>query len=377
MKFKHLALSFFFLLYSELSAQNPLLFIPSFSTEVTPVEEKIFLPAYNTDIIKNWPSDLLEYNSVISENEGSMISLKVKSKTVNTTISNALSKKYITIFAITETVYGRSRGLIVEPAENNKLLSMNCTGLVIGSQNQVQNEVSIPILNKILERRYELNAMYLPTYLQNQQKIWESLFGNKLIDSNYISELQKGIYQNILIGSKRLPPYYSLEYNNGIIGIKTEREKFNAKNPSANQYNEDGQLYLQLQEIINMLKPLISDLPTNDTKINLSFSSEKQLLESITIDGKFKGIIPVKIIFTTTQPVKMVALFSEKQLLLSPESTYDVDIFIVYEDSENNEVCPLKFPSKINYSPLIDEQINLTGCDTKIRFNSAKIAIEL
>ncbi|MEI9808319.1 MAG: hypothetical protein WDO16_10875 [Bacteroidota bacterium] len=157
---------------------NPPLLVPYFPTTVPVVEEKIFLPAYNMDMLRPWPDDLHTYNSIVHGSNGTVISIRKKNQVQKIKLEQAIRNKDVNVFSITATVYGRNPGLVIEPLDGVTLVSLQTRGFVITDSSALAT-VSHPVDTtqyKVSAGGYDLNTMHVYTYKLNQQDVWKKVY---------------------------------------------------------------------------------------------------------------------------------------------------------------------------------------------------------
>ena len=334
------------------------LFVPSFPTVIDVFEDDIFLPAYNIDLIRAWPADLHPLEHIIAGNASTKLILKHKGTLLTLTVQQALLKKYITLYSITKAVNGRNEGLIMEPLPDVKLVSLSTKGLVASDTTDDGHSLPMDSLNKNTNHDYSLNLMYATTWSDNQQKVWHVMTEPLITRLAALDSLQRAIFDNIVTGSHNLPPYYVCSYEKGIIHIHAKKEGFNLNKSEPNFYNDGGMPFLMLGDLAGQLKVLISEDPQPGAQGKIFFNASGTGLDSIIVSGKYRGIVPLKIHFTTDQKVELIAKFDDSQIVLGPDKPYPVKLFLAYDLSDKSEECRIMpprimdFPSGKNESAL-------------------------
>jgi len=342
------------------------LFVPSFSTVIQPFEDDIFLPAYNIDLVRAWPADLHPMEYIIAGNDACKLTLKVKGKFVILSVQQALNKKYITLFSITKAVNGRNEGLIMEARPNVKLVSLVNKGLIACDTSEIRNNLSLTVLNRDISHDYSLNCMFANTWSDNQQKIWKVMCEPVISLPETLDSLQREIYTNIIAGSHNLPPYYKTGYQKGTIIIHAAKDGFNTEKPEPNYYNDGGMPFLMLGSITSQLKVLISEDPEPASQGNIYFGDSGSGLDSIVVRGKYRGIIPLKIRFTTDQKVELMASFDENQNVLGTNEPYPVKLFLAYDTAVSSKECRISLPKTMDF-PVGKNTSTLKACGIVIQ----------
>lgn len=357
---------------------NPPLLVPFFPTTVPVVEGKIFLPAYNMDMLRLWPEDLHTYNAIVHGSNGTLISLKKKNQLQKIKLEQAIRNKEVNVFSITATVYGRNPGLVIEPMEGVTLVSLQTKGFVISdSLTQATVTGSMDTTQyKVSAGGYDLNTMHVHTYKLNQQDVWKKAHKPVVDNPQELKKLTEYFVQRILTGTATHPPYYKESIENGTIYIRTTKIPYDSARTSATYYNDNGQHYFMVKEIADGFKQLIAYPAKDSVGIILHFSTATNQLDSIVIQGKWKGILPMRVCFITNQKVRLTALLEERQQVQAQGSTYNGLLILGYDFGDSRGLCNLKLPAALNCSASQNEVV-LEACTILIRAKPSDIIIDL
>lgn len=370
----------FILVYVNSSAQriNPPLLVPFFPTMVPVVEGKIFLPAYNMDMLRLWPEDLHIYNAIVHGSNGTLISLKKKNQLQKIKLEQAIRNKDVNVFSITATVYGRNPGLVIEPLEGVTLVNLQTKGFVI-SDSSAQATVSGSMDTtqyKVSAGGYDLNTIHMHTYRLNQQDVWKKAYKPVVDNPQELKKLTGYFVQHILTGTANHPPYYKESIENGTIYIRTNNIPYDSTRTSATYYNDNGQHYFMVKEIADGFKQLIAYPEKDSVGIMLHFSTATNQLDSVVIQGKWKGIIPMRVCFITRQKVRLTALLEERHQVQAVGSAYDGILILGYDFGDDRGICNLKLPAVLNCSAN-QKEVVLEACTILVRAKPSDLIIDL
>jgi len=354
----------------------PPLLVPYFKTFIPVLEGKIFLPAYNVNIMKMWPEDLHLYKTIVRGGNRTVINLRKKNLAQQITLDQAIHNGYVTVFSISAAAYGRNPGLVVEPVEGVSLIGLQTEGFIItDSLDMVADSlVNDTSQYKIPEAGYDLNSMHLHTYLLTQQIIWKSIYKKPVANSNELNKLTQLFVQNILSNSH--PTHYKESVAKGTVYILAGELSYDPARPSANYYDDNGQHFFMIKEIIDGFKQLVAYPSKDSFSVVVRFSPSKNQLDSIVIEGRWRGIIPMRICFISEQKTKLTAILKESQPILSSNAHYAASLILSYDFGENPGVCKMKFPDILNY-PGDGKDIILDACKISIRVNVSDLVIDL
>ena len=344
---------------------DPRLIVPKFPGTIDSFEGEIFLPAYQMELCSLWPKDLETYNLVAEGGKNATVKMKIKGRLVRLSLQKAIDSKYVDVFSITSTVQGRLPGLIIEPKQGLILVSLKSNGLVF-SHSLIHADPD-PAIWDGLQNIYDMDCMNTLYLDSNQNFVWQHRYAEIRRDRKQTSDLIRDYCNHMLLGSHRMPPYYSLKLENDTIFIHGALIAFDPKSNFTLYYNDDGTSYLMLDGILSDFKNIA---------IVCSLRADHEYLGTLNITGNYKGILPLVIQFKKDNKVRFSAELIDKLILNEPKEGYPANLRLNYDLDPADSTCRVNLSSDFIY-PNPPGGLKVNACGFKISPKFAKFTVGL